>query len=187
MNLDRIFRLLVPAGLLLIAAGGQALAHKVNVFAYAEGDSVYTESYFNDGKKCRNSAIAVYDGSDKPLLEGKTDDEGLFAFPIPKREALRIVLTVSMGHRAECVLSRAELTGAGAEEEAPPAQVSAGGGSAPDEDIDRALARRLSPLVQAVRRLEEQQERASLRDILGGVGYIAGLAGLYYYFRSRSR
>jgi nickel transport protein len=28
-----------------------ALAHKVIIFAYVEGDRVYTESYFSDGKK----------------------------------------------------------------------------------------------------------------------------------------
>ena len=37
------------ACLLLSLWAGPALAHKVNVFAYAEGDKVHTQSYFNDG------------------------------------------------------------------------------------------------------------------------------------------
>jgi nickel transport protein len=53
--------------------------------------------------------------------------------------------------------------------------------------VDQALARQLSPLTEAIRQLEKQQERASFRDILGGIGYIVGLLGLYYYFRGRPR
>lgn len=190
MHLDKVFRLIIAASLLTLATDGRALAHKVNVFAYAEGDSVYTESYFNDGRKCRNSTVSVYDSSGEKLREGRTDDEGIFAFPVAKREELKIVLSASMGHRAEYVLSRGELTGEETREEVSSAQDSAGGEAVADGDIarsvDQVLTRRLGPLTEAVRRLEKQQERASLRDILGGIGYIFGLMGLYYYFRSRS-
>ena len=178
---------------LLLAAAVPARAHKVNVFAYAEGDSVYTESYFNDGKKCKNSTITVYTRSDEKLLEGTTDDQGLFAFPIPRREELKIVLSASMGHRAEYVVARREVAGVGAPppEETPVVQDSALRETpAPAQEdisraVDQALARRLSPLVEAVHRLEKKQEQSGLRDIIGGIGYIAGLMGLLYYLRSR--
>ena len=182
------------AGLLCATAvAGPASAHKVNVFAYAEADSVYTESYFNDGKKCKNSTITVYTRSDEKLLEGTTDDEGLFAFPIPRREELKIVLNASMGHRAEYVLTRREVSGAGAPppEETPVVQDSALRETpAPAREdisraVDQALARRLTPLVEAIHRLEKKQEQTGLRDIIGGIGYIAGLMGLLYYLRNR--
>lgn len=191
MHAHRIFRFLIAAGMLSVVTDGQVLAHKVNIFAYVEGDSVYTESYFNDGRKCKNSTISVYDASGEQLREGTTDDEGIFVFPVPKREKLKIVLNASMGHRAEYVLSRGELTGEEVQEEVSTVQNPAGGETVTDGDIarviDQALARRLGPLTEAVRRLEKQQERASLRDVLGGIGYIFGLMGLYYYFRSRPR
>jgi len=41
--------LLIPAFVLLLFSG-TALAHKVNLFAYAEAGKVYTESYFPDGR-----------------------------------------------------------------------------------------------------------------------------------------
>ena len=50
-----------------------AFAHKVNVFAYVEDGKIYTESYFNDGKKCVDSKIEVFDNHGKKLLEGLTD------------------------------------------------------------------------------------------------------------------
>ena len=168
------------------------MAHKVNIFAYVEGDSVHTESYFNDGRKCKNSAVAVFDSASAQLLEGKTDEEGIFTFSIPKREDLKIVLTASMGHRNEYLLSRREF-----------GDVDAGTDSGTDDvdnasthpvapavgevtrEMERALDRKLAPLLESVRRLEKNQQRSSLRDVIGGIGYIVGLAGLYYYLRNR--
>ena len=45
--------------------------------------------------------------------------------------------------------------------------------------VEAAVAKRIRPLVREIRRLEEQ---VWLHDILGGIGYIAGLAGLAFYF-----
>jgi nickel transport protein len=73
----------------------------VNVFAYVEGDTVVTDSYFSDGRKCQESTIEVFDEQGKKLLEGKTDADGRFSFRPPARMNLLIRLTSSMGHRAE--------------------------------------------------------------------------------------
>jgi len=188
----RILRIITTASLLSLLLGGVALAHKVNIFAYVEGDSVHTESYFNDGKKCKNSTIAVFDAADKQLLEGKTDEEGLFAFPIPKREDLKIVLTASMGHRTEYLLSQREFgteetevgSGAYGIEHATASSVEPAAAEV-SRMVDRALDRKLAPLLEAIRRVEKNQQRASLRDAIGGIGYIVGLAGLYYFLRNR--
>ena len=85
-----------------------ALAHKVNIFAYVEGDTIFTESYFNDGRKCVNSKITVFDSSGNQLLEGVTNQEGEFSFKSPKKIDLRIVLTASMGHKNEYILAASE-------------------------------------------------------------------------------
>jgi len=178
-----------------------ALAHKVNIFAYAEGDSVFTESYFSDGRKAVGAKVTVYDKAGMQLLEGVTDREGLFAFKIPKREDLRIVLQASMGHRNEYELSRSELSG---EEVTPQTSESAGttvGISAQAEGdtvvrmdmdriaelIDRSLERRLAPVVAAMSRIQKAQEKPDFRDIIGGIGYIVGIAGLVMILRSRKK
>ena len=98
-SLLRFFVLAVVIGIFL--APLTALAHNVNVFAYAEGDKVITESYFNDGRKCLDSTIEVFDTQGNKLAEGKTDAEGRFAFRPSIRTDLLIRLTASMGHRAE--------------------------------------------------------------------------------------
>ena len=86
-------------------------AHRVYVFARVEGDLILTESYFRDERKVKDGVIRVYGPSGEQLLEGKTDERGVFSFKIPQETDLRIVLDVSMGHRTEYVLKADELTG----------------------------------------------------------------------------
>jgi len=57
-----------------------ALAHKVNVFAWIEGDTVHTESKFSGGRRAKGATVEVYDAADLLLLSGKTDDRGCFSF-----------------------------------------------------------------------------------------------------------
>jgi len=94
---------------LLLVLFGTARAHKVNVFAYAENGIIHTESYFPDGKPVVDGAIEVYDAAKARLLEGKTDAEGKFSFPVPKKEDLTIVINAGMGHRNEYTIKKDEL------------------------------------------------------------------------------
>lgn len=87
----------------------QAWAHKVNLFAYVEGGTVYTESYFPDGKKVEGGTVEVLDASGKKILEGKTDAQGAFNFPLPKKEDLTIVLDATMGHKNSYILKKSEM------------------------------------------------------------------------------
>jgi nickel transport protein len=105
---------LVPKWLFFLVAlssltASQSWAHKVNLFAYVEGGTVYTESYFPDGKKVEGGMIEVLDASGHKLLEGKTDNQGLFSFPLQKKEDLTIVLDATMGHKNSFVLKKSEM------------------------------------------------------------------------------
>ena len=50
-----------------------AFAHKVTIFAWVQGDMVYTESKISGGKKAVNSTVEVLDAGGKKLLEGKKE------------------------------------------------------------------------------------------------------------------
>jgi nickel transport protein len=101
--------LMMVLGMLLLIAA-PAMAHKVNIFAYVENDVVYTESYFPDGRAVEDGTIEVLNGSGKKLLEGKTDKEGLFSFPLPgEKEDLTIVINASMGHKNSYLLKKSEM------------------------------------------------------------------------------
>jgi hypothetical protein len=54
-----------------------------------------------------------------------------------------------------------------------------------DSLVEQAVARQILPLREA---LAEAQAQASFRDVLGGLGYIVGLAGLgLWWTRRRQR
>lgn len=86
-----------------------AWAHKVNVFAYSGGDTIFTESYFPDGRKVQGGKIEVYDSTGAKLLEGVTDDKGVFNFKTPKKDDLKIVLIATMGHKNFFLLKAEEI------------------------------------------------------------------------------
>jgi nickel transport protein len=94
-------KLLLPLSMFVLFTllTGTAFAHKVNIFAYIEGNTVYTESYFPDGRAVEDGKITVVDSNEETLLEGRTDEKGLFSFAIPKKEDLVIILDAGMGHK----------------------------------------------------------------------------------------
>ena len=142
--------------LCLLITSPSAFAHRVNIFAYVEGDIVYTESYFSDGKKVEGGKIEVYDSQGKKLLEGITDHQGQFNFKLTKRDDLKIVIDASMGHRNSYLLSRDELS---------------------------------APLVEKHAKLKNDKvsSKVSSRDVIAGIGYIFGIAGIAFYFLSKRR
>ncbi len=84
------------AGVLFPVAG---LAHKVNIFAYVEAGTVYSESYFPDGRAVINGKVLVFDSAEQLLLKGQTDKQGMFQFPVPKMDDLTLEVDAGMGHK----------------------------------------------------------------------------------------
>jgi len=75
------------------------LAHKVNIFAYVEGETVYSESYFPDGRPVDGGKVRIYDSTERLLLEGQTGKAGLYNFPLPKASPLTLEIDAGMGHK----------------------------------------------------------------------------------------
>lgn len=176
-------------------------AHKVNIFVYTEGDKVYTESYFNDGKPCMDSVIEVFSMDDTELMRGRTDKDGLFEFPLPQGSELRIVLNAGMGHRAEYTL---DIPGTGDQENYASKKdeikdhtigEEKDKGTIPsdmnevrkmiEDTVDRSLEKHMRPLIRAVSKIEK--DRVSLTEVFGGIGYIFGIMGIILYFKKREK
>ena len=184
-----------------------ALAHRVLVFAYAEGDTIHTESKFVPDTPVRQGKIEVMDKkTGKVLLTGQTDDQGKFSFKIPAAAAaqkldLEIVVEAAMGHRGAWLLKAANyLSGATSGPAAAPAAptpVSAAAKAAPgtttanvdqqalEAALNKVLMRQLAPINEKLTDLTIH--RTSLPDVLGGIGYILGLCGLGAYFLSKRK
>lgn len=106
----RSYRLhLLVLMLILMFSGSAAWAHKVNIFAYVDAGTVYTESYFPDGRPVINGIIEVRAEKGIIVLEGKTDDHGLFSFPLKKKQPLTITIKASMGHTNSYILEQSDM------------------------------------------------------------------------------
>ncbi|WP_300670337.1 TonB-dependent receptor [Desulfoluna sp.] len=103
------FALLLLVMLVTLMGAGQADAHRANVFAWIDGDTVFTESTYPSGKKVNQGKLLIYGSNGKKLLEGETGPEGDFSFKIPERTSLRIVLESGDGHAADWVISRDQI------------------------------------------------------------------------------
>lgn len=191
--------------LIVFCFSSTVFAHKVMVFAWVDGDTIHTRSKFSGGKKAINSDILVYNTDNKLLLQGKTDQEGEFSFPIPARTDLRIVLNASMGHKAEWVIlsdeiitvpasasNKSKLTNDKAADESflhnasDLQQVSISLTKEEIRDIiEKELDRKLAPVIKM---LEDSYTKGpEIKDIIGGLGYIFGLAGVAFYFANRKK
>lgn len=188
--------------ILLVIAPATARAHKVTVFAWVEGDTVITQSKFAGGRFAQGARVEVYNRAGEKLLEGRSDNQGQFAFAPPQPEDLHIVMIAGAGHRAEWWVRSDEFTPSTAV--APPASAKQGvrSSSPPGPPIEQpsetvaltrdelqtlvegAVERKLVPVL---RRLEQQGDDASLNEIVGGIGYILGLVGLGAYMHSRRK
>ncbi|MDQ1239166.1 MAG: nickel transport protein [Thermodesulfobacteriota bacterium] len=112
-GLRALMTIWVMAVLFNAGAAADVFAHKVNVFAYVEGESIMVDGYFSGRVKAQNCLIRVFDGSGNKLLEGKTDTKGLYSFTIKdlpfSHGGLKIVLEAEMGHRAEYSIGESEI------------------------------------------------------------------------------
>lgn len=88
-------------------------AHKINVFALVEKDSLVVEGYFAGNVKAQDSLVQVYAQSGDKIAEGRTDTKGIYRIGLnkmkPIRGDLRVVISTGDGHRAEYVVKAAEI------------------------------------------------------------------------------
>ena len=205
--------LLVQGVLLILALGAvttPALAHRMLVFAFAQGDTIHVESKFASDRPVRQGKVVVLDQkTGKKLLTGQTDDQGKSSFKIPDEAAaekmdLKIVVEASMGHQGEWLL-KADSYLTGTQKKAAsstPALTAQAPASTPtpvapetkaatidrqllEEAMNKALQSQLAPIKEMLTELTIH--RTSLTDIIGGIGYIMGIFGLWAYFVSKRR
>lgn len=195
------FNIFLIIALFIFAPLSSVMAHKVRVFAYENGGEIITEAKFNNGRPAKDSTIIVTNNADGAvILQGSTDNEGSFSFTIPdqakeNRLDLNIILDVGEGHKGSWLLSASDYLGGEIEAAAAPLKP----GSTPtlpenlpekdsscaqlEQIIEQIIAKELAPIKRLI--AENSEQKLKLQDILGGLGYIFGLAGIAAYFQSK--
>lgn len=190
--------LLLALGLLV---SSPLQAHRLKVFATAEGARIEGTAYFAGGAKAGGAFISVQDARGRELARLKPDAAGSFSYAATRRMDYRLVADTRDGHQASWTVRADELPAAlpapadggktspqGATPRRDPLPSPASAPAAADSEtvarVERAVARQVRPLREE---LEAYGDRVRLHDILGGLGYIAGIAGLGLWWRSRRR
>lgn len=196
--------------LLVLLVSTEALAHRLNVFAWLEGDSIVVECGFNRSSPLRSGLVVVFDAtSGKELLQGRTDEQGRFLFAVPEAvrqgHGLRMEVNGGEGHVNDWTMTAKEISEAldlshgfqaGANSE--PALSPSASSSQPKTSaaqgqpltatevraiVAESLNAGLAPLRRELAALSSGAP--TLRDIIGGLGWIMGLVGIGCFFLAR--
>lgn len=176
-----------------------ASAHKVIFAIFKSGDVVEGELGFSNGDMSDGATIEAFDTAGNKLGEAVTDSDGFFVYT--PTEAITHVFKADMGagHIAEAEMSSedvADILGVAAMEETVATPLA----TAPQDNTGGIVVASLSneerlAIAEAVRdemrplrrELAAYREKNDLQTILGGLGYIFGLFGLYFYIAARRR
>lgn len=169
-------------------AASPALAHRLNVFAAWDGTRISGEAYFTGGARAGGVAIRAVAPDGKVLANVRSEKNGDFALPPFAPADVDIIADSGDGHVAHFRVTAAEMGGAPRPAAADPATalpvsaVPAPSAQGLEAVMDRAVARRIAPLQ---RQIAEYEAKVRLHDILGGIGYLVGLAGLGFWWLAR--
>lgn len=165
--------------LTLLALSPAASAHKLALFASVENGVINARAYYQDNQPAANIALSISGPSGNTLANLRTDAEGRATYTIQSREPHTIIAETEDAHRAKFTIDIDDIpespTTANATQESPTV-------GDLDERIAQAVAREVRPLRE---QLDRHENAIRVRDVLGGIGYIAGLAGLVALLKAR--
>lgn len=161
-------------GLWLLAAPAQA--HKLKVFASAEGGDIVGSAYFAGGDKAVGLPGRILGADGSLVATFATGPDGTFRQGVAARMDHTVAVESDDGHAAQFTIPAAEFPSS-----LPQGKVAA----APAGDaaaLEAAIARQIRPLRE---QLDAYEERIRLHDLMGGIGTIFGLFGCWAWLRSR--
>ncbi len=187
-------------GLLIVLCLSLSLpvfAHRVNVFAYTEGRTVQVESSFAGGGPAMYANITATSTDGKQVFAGKTDKDGKLSFPLPadvSASSLKIVVNAGEGHRNEWnLVLYNEPKSTEPNTPQPPSPAASDEKKYSQAELDAAVSKNQAKLEKEVieplkKQLSATQNKEiGFSDIVGGIGWFIGIAGILAWWHSRRR
>jgi len=162
-------------------------AHKIHVFAWVSGNTVTVESGLSGNNPLINGTVTVQNAKTAELLlQGNGNNKGIFTFEIPatvkeKADDILIIVSGGEGHQSEWLVPATEYLTETISNKIP--QQQSLNNDELEEILKKILAEELAPIKRTLAKLQEQ--KPGFRDIMGGIGYILGLAGLVAWLKNR--
>jgi nickel transport protein len=149
---------------------------------------------FQNGVPVKNCAVTGHDAADEVLAKTKTDGEGRFAFEAAWRCDYHLEAETEDGHGGQFVVEASLLPTDLPARENPPAieekashsHSHSAEGSEGENPWTVEQLRSMQAKLDALReKLDAQEKSVRFRDVLGGIGIIFGVFGLYAVARRK--
>jgi nickel transport protein len=190
--------ILALATLALLPGTAPAFAHKLKVFATAIGTSVEGRAYFVGGGAASNVPVTLNDSTGAVAGTARTHaPDGTFSLTLPYLDDFTITADAQDGHVAKFTLAAARLAKTLPVAphlivaESPPTPDLGAGTAEPEtassadiDAIEQAVARQVAPLADQI---DTMQATVGFRDVLGGVGFVLGIFGLWSLLARRRK
>lgn len=185
--------------LIVLFYEAEVLCHRLNLYAILNDSTVEGEGTFGKGSPCKSCDVIILDAKGEEVSKDKTDQMGRFKIPLNKEHIkgpLKVILDAGSGHRAEWMIDVK-----GESKETIPLEKSQdllGSQSTLVQEkavglseselrtlIQQELQKALEPIKQEL--LGLHNPGIGFREIIGGLGYIFGIAGLALYLYDKKR
>jgi nickel transport protein len=174
--------------LLLMAAMSPAAAHRLKLFATVEAGAIVGYAFFVGGGRPAMAMLLVRDANGTEVHRGGTDAAGAFRWQPPAVATYRLVVHAGDGHSASTTITADRLGGVASPPAlaAPVTDLAPAGAPCAAGDlaalVDAAVARQVAPLLEAHAAAEA---RLRFNDVVGGIGMILGLGGIWAWAAAR--
>ena len=180
-----MIRRLTTALVALACLALPAEAHRLKLFAQVTGETIAGYGFYIGGGRPEGADLVVATPNGKEVSRLKTGTDGGFSFTPPTPGRYRLTLSGGDGHLATVDVSTDGTPTAGQAVKmttSPTATLPDNLDARIAQAVDAAVARQIRPLLEAY---DAADGRVRFNDLIGGLGWIVGLAGLWAWFRSR--
>ncbi len=181
-------------------------AHRVNVFAWFNGEKVVGKAYYSNGRPAEHAKIEIIGTRTGSRLSCITDEKGGFSFKPPGKDTYRLILHAGQGHRATTLVNvrideqtknqdnshnkgkgLSKLQGNGGFSSVEGVSKDTSSCKDIEKAVDKVLKVRLQPVYKAIEDMAISQSRVKVKDVVSGLGYIIGIMGIWAYMSSRRK
>ncbi len=172
----------------------ETFAHGLHLFANLQQNHIEGRAYYADQTPASHERAFLYDQQDKLLQKTVTNENGAFRFNIDKPQNFKVVVQGEEGHRAETQITIIEKQPINPLEQQ--LQQALDGkfqyvNHSTNCKTDILEKNIISVLQQEMQSLKEQlnhyENKIRWHDVLGGLGYIFGLAGFFIYLITKRK
>jgi nickel transport protein len=173
----------------------ETFAHGLHLFANLQQNQIIGRAYYVDQTPASYEQVFLYDKNEKLLQTTMTTQEGTFHFNIDKTQDFKVVIKSDDGHRAETQITIVEKPKTTPLEQQLQQAIEGKfqysnhqASECKTAMLEKNLVTVLQQEMQILReQLNYYENKIRWHDVLGGLGYIFGLAGLFMYLATRRK